>query len=283
MNYQDNDSLEDARRRPGTVAPGYQPFNLTQPVFNRPIPTQTVYTQLTWALPTTAASQNDPYLTSRSPAFNPPSNYQGGNGQTGQPSLPNNSFLPSRSPDFNLLSNYPRWNGQTNHPILDDDYGREYDKTPFITIPNEKHWCQPFCNYLLEHEYVADYRTSDSSDIRAHSERVTRASGSPKHQNASTSTTVNMPQPTQAQFSNQEDRIILAITALKEGNIKSIRAAAMSYNVPFESLRTRLNGVTSQRDSTPNSRKLTSYEESALVQYILNLDLRGFPPWPQAV
>ena len=92
-----------------------------------------------------------------------------------------------------------------------------------------------------------------------------------------------MPQPTQDLSSNQEGRILLAITALKEGNIKSIRAAAMSYDVPFESLRARLNGVTSWRDSTPNSRKLTSYEESALVQYILDLDSRGFPPRPQAV
>ncbi|KFY78524.1 hypothetical protein V499_02327 [Pseudogymnoascus sp. VKM F-103] len=92
-----------------------------------------------------------------------------------------------------------------------------------------------------------------------------------------------MAQPTQAQPSNQEGRIILAIKAIKEGNIKSIRAAAMSYDVPFESLRTRLNGVTSRRDSTPNSRKLTPYEESALVQYILDLDARGFPPRPQAV
>jgi hypothetical protein len=74
-----------------------------------------------------------------------------------------------------------------------------------------------------------------------------------------------MAQPTQAQPSNQEGRIILAIKAIKEGNIKSIRAAVMSYDVPFKSLRTRLNGVTSRRNSTPNSRKLTPYEESALV------------------
>ena len=92
-----------------------------------------------------------------------------------------------------------------------------------------------------------------------------------------------MATPTQAQPSNQEGRIILAIEALKEGNIKSIRAAAMSYDVPFESLRTRLNGVTSRRDSTPNLRRLTPYEETALVQYILDLDSRGFPPRPQAV
>ncbi|KFY83148.1 hypothetical protein V498_08273, partial [Pseudogymnoascus sp. VKM F-4517 (FW-2822)] len=46
--------------------------------------------------------------------------------------------------------------------------------------------------------------------------------------------------------------ILLAIQSIKQGHIKSIRAAAMSYDVPFESLRTRLNGVTSRRDSTPN-------------------------------
>ena len=57
----------------------------------------------------------------------------------------------------------------------------------------------------------------------------------------------------------------------------------MSYNVPYTTLYRRLNRVASRRDSTPNSRKLTSYEESALVQYILDLDSYGFPPRPQAV
>ena len=41
--------------------------------------------------------------------------------------------------------------------------------------------------------------------------------------------------------------------------------------------------MTSRRDSIPNSRKLTPYEELALVQYILDLDSRGFPPRPQSV
>ena len=41
--------------------------------------------------------------------------------------------------------------------------------------------------------------------------------------------------------------------------------------------------MTSQRDSTPNSRKLTLEEESAIVQYILDLDSRRFPPRPQDV
>ena len=87
----------------------------------------------------------------------------------------------------------------------------------------------------------------------------------------------------QAQSASQEDRILLAIQAIKQGHIQSIRAAAMSYDVPEATLRRRARGITSRRDSTPNSRKLTPYEESALIQYILDLDSRGFPPQPQAV
>jgi hypothetical protein len=41
--------------------------------------------------------------------------------------------------------------------------------------------------------------------------------------------------------------------------------------------------MTSRRDIIPNSRKLTPTEELAIVQYIFDLDSRGFPPWPQAV
>jgi hypothetical protein len=39
----------------------------------------------------------------------------------------------------------------------------------------------------------------------------------------------------------------------------------------------------SRRDSTPNSCKLTPYEEEAIVQYILDLDSRGFPSRPRDV
>ena len=41
--------------------------------------------------------------------------------------------------------------------------------------------------------------------------------------------------------------------------------------------------MASRRDTTPNSRKLTPKEELALIQYILDLDSRGFPPRPQSV
>ena len=92
-----------------------------------------------------------------------------------------------------------------------------------------------------------------------------------------------MPQPIQAESSNQEGRILLAIQAIEEGKIKSARAAAVSYDIPFETLRQRICGRTSRRDSTPNSCKLTPQEETAIVQYILDLDSRGFPPRVQDV
>ena len=92
-----------------------------------------------------------------------------------------------------------------------------------------------------------------------------------------------MPQPTQAQSSNQEGRILLAINAIKQGQFQSVRAAAASYDIPRTTLRDRIHGMASRRDSIPNLQKLTPYEESALVRYILNLDSRGFPPRPQGV
>jgi hypothetical protein len=87
-----------------------------------------------------------------------------------------------------------------------------------------------------------------------------------------------MPRPIRAKSSNQEGRILLAIQAIKQGKIEGTRPAAVSYDIPESTLRDRINGMTSRRDSVPNSRKLTPEEESAIVQYILELDLRGFSP-----
>src|SRR5450432_4244789 len=92
-----------------------------------------------------------------------------------------------------------------------------------------------------------------------------------------------MPPSNQALPSNQEGRILLAMQALKLGHIKSIRAAAASYDIAYTTLQNRIHGIPSRRDSLPNSRKLTPEEELAVVQYILDLDSRGFPPRPQAV
>jgi hypothetical protein len=92
-----------------------------------------------------------------------------------------------------------------------------------------------------------------------------------------------MPPPKQAKSSNKEGRILLAKLAIKEGQFQSIRAAARSYDVAPETLRTHIHGTTPRGDCTPNSRKLTLCEEEAIIQYILDLDSRGFPPRPRDV
>ena len=76
-----------------------------------------------------------------------------------------------------------------------------------------------------------------------------------------------MAPPKQAKSSNQEGRILLAKQAIKEGQIQSIRAAAEEFDVDETTLRYRIHGRPSQGDCTPNSRKLTLYEEEAIIQY----------------
>lgn len=78
--------------------------------------------------------------------------------------------------------------------------------------------------------------------------------------------------------SSNERNIILALNALREGQIQSIRATAKAFNVCRTTLSRRADGRLSRRDYILNSRKLTSLEESVLTKQILDLDARGLPP-----
>jgi hypothetical protein len=51
-----------------------------------------------------------------------------------------------------------------------------------------------------------------------------------------------------------------------------------SYKVRYSNLLNRYNGIPARRDIMPNSRKLSDLEEQNLIQFILDLDSRGFPP-----
>jgi hypothetical protein len=75
-----------------------------------------------------------------------------------------------------------------------------------------------------------------------------------------------------------ESRLILALQALKNDPNLSIKRAAQIYNIPRTTLSDRRAGKQSRRDIQPKSRKLTNSEELAIVQYILHLDSKGFPP-----
>jgi hypothetical protein len=80
--------------------------------------------------------------------------------------------------------------------------------------------------------------------------------------------------------SDPEGRIQLAIQAIELDQIKSGRAAAAMYDAPPETLRQCRGGRCARRDLISPNRKLTLNEESAIVQYVLELDSRGFSPRP---
>ena len=87
-----------------------------------------------------------------------------------------------------------------------------------------------------------------------------------------------MAPPKNTQSPYNEADIILAISALDHNQIQHVKRAASTFNVPESTLRTRRAGVPSRHDCEPKSKKLTKLEEEVIVEYILDLDSRGFAP-----
>jgi hypothetical protein len=86
-----------------------------------------------------------------------------------------------------------------------------------------------------------------------------------------------MTPPNNAQSTINEGDILLASQAIRLGQIPSIRQAASVYNVTSSTLRRRMNGTRSKRDSDIGKQRLTPSEEDVLVQKVLELDMRGIP------
>jgi len=77
---------------------------------------------------------------------------------------------------------------------------------------------------------------------------------------------------------NQEGRVQLAIKALNDGVVDTVRTAARHYEVPRETFHRRMRGSLPRADKTPNRQKLSVQEEEVLKEWILDLDLRGYAP-----
>ena len=77
--------------------------------------------------------------------------------------------------------------------------------------------------------------------------------------------------------------VVLAVLAINTGQIKSVRRAAATFNVPETTLRRRLNRTQSRHDCQPNLKILTKLEEEVVIEHILDLDSRGFSPSLDAV
>jgi hypothetical protein len=73
-----------------------------------------------------------------------------------------------------------------------------------------------------------------------------------------------MPQKPTDPAAESEDRIQLAIQAFKNGQFKSIRAAAAAYDVPYRTLTYRIKGRKARLNISANGQKLTVLEEASL-------------------
>ena len=82
---------------------------------------------------------------------------------------------------------------------------------------------------------------------------------------------------------NQEGRILLAISSLKNSQIPSVRQAASIFQVPETTLRRRLHGISTRSEKRANSHKLSLNEEQSIIQWILSLGQRGAAPRPAHV
>jgi hypothetical protein len=80
------------------------------------------------------------------------------------------------------------------------------------------------------------------------------------------------------QSPQKEGRLLLASQAYETRRVKSQYRIAQLYSVPCTSLRDRLSGVRPKAVAHIHQRKLQPTEEQSLVQWILDLDRRGFPP-----
>ncbi|APA14283.1 hypothetical protein sscle_12g090530 [Sclerotinia sclerotiorum 1980 UF-70] len=80
------------------------------------------------------------------------------------------------------------------------------------------------------------------------------------------------------QSTNKEARLLLAIEAFQKDKKLSIRKAAQLYNIPRTTISYRMDGLTPCTETRANCYKITQLEEKVIVEYILDMDRRGFPP-----
>ena len=82
---------------------------------------------------------------------------------------------------------------------------------------------------------------------------------------------------------NNKNQLILAIQAIQNNPELYPRVAARIYSVDYCKLGCCLYSIYPQYNILANLQKLTNLEEEVLVQHILDLDIKGFPPWVPVV
>jgi hypothetical protein len=82
----------------------------------------------------------------------------------------------------------------------------------------------------------------------------------------------------QGQLADTPERIQFAVEAVKQGQFRSLRKAASTYNVAHQRVSDRLHGAQPRRVTQTKRLKFTVAEETALKQWILSMDNRGMAP-----
>ena len=75
-----------------------------------------------------------------------------------------------------------------------------------------------------------------------------------------------------------ESRLLIAKKAIKQDPTLSIRTAAKIYSIKYNTLHYRLQDKPSHHNIEANSKILSPVEEQSIIDYILELTARSFPP-----
>lgn len=76
----------------------------------------------------------------------------------------------------------------------------------------------------------------------------------------------------------QEGRLLLAVRALQNKEISTIREAARWFDVPHSSLQDQFHGRKNRVNIRANNHKLTENEEDSLSKWIISMDKCGAAP-----
>lgn len=79
------------------------------------------------------------------------------------------------------------------------------------------------------------------------------------------------------QKEEREEHIRLAIERYQTSKDPSIRECAETFNIPYSTLRDRLQGKGSRRDSHRRQQLLNEHEEKSVVAWCIRMDDWGFP------
>jgi hypothetical protein len=111
-----------------------------------------------------------------------------------------------------------------------------------------------------------------------YSEWITTVSGSLNPQSWDISFLNHFTQQPNMPSQSNEANIILAVQAIYSDPKLSIRKVASIYNAFYIIFHHRFQEIMVRRDCTPKLRALTKTEKKTILNYVLDLDSRGFPP-----